>query len=505
MSRGRSGSSDRGVKTASPLKSSPAINQSVDSWISAELAKKFEDLERRIPFPFLVLVTKEEANELFGSDITRLSEIEKKFDVEILVSKAKELPVNFPDRFFELHGASHQQKCLALKHLAELLTNNRNEAGDSTENSQITLLVPSICAPMVVGSRGATLARVRKESGVADIKVDDRSLLNTHCRPVRMCGSLVSVVHSVASIQDIIADYVGNGKVKQRDLKIVGVSPGDSAAISSNRKWDREIERLNRDPRLAYRLSPDYDPRMDPTLDSKTLRELLNRRERSRSRDKNISHTRDRRRSRSRSGRRGSRRSPAGSRTQSRSRSRSRGRDSGPFLPPLRCLIPAEAAGWIIGNKGSGLQKYKDRTGAEVVVNRTDRSDEVTDRFVIVRGDKEARIRATERVIEDIRDFHETKSSDRGVFVLVIPEDTGPIVVGSRGTTVQAIMKDSDCDIDIPKEKIPGTNDKPVKITGSLKGTVKAVERIQSILDDHAKRHNRQAEDYDVPGYKFRR
>jgi hypothetical protein len=111
-------------------------------------------------------------------------------------------------------------------------------------------------------------------------------------------------------------------------------------------------------------------------------------------------------------------------------------------------------------------------------------------------GDKNARTKATEKVIADIREFHETKPFEMGVFVLVIPDALA---------SAAAAVTDKECEVEIPDEKIPGTNDRPVKLCGKFRATIKVVLLMQALIDDHAQKTNMKAEDYEVPGYKAKR
>ena len=204
--------------------------------------------------------------------------------------------------------------------------------------------------------------------------------------------------------------------------------------------------------------------------------------------------TERRRRSRSSSrDRRERRRSPSRSGGDGRRGDSKRPRDEvepvKSFYVPYRCLIPPESAGQLIGRGGSLLRQLVATTGAQVHVLRSeDNPRGLHDRIVIVNGSEKEKDDALQCVINTLRDYRRKDARDRETFVCLIPDGAGPMLIGTRGQNVHSISHRTGAEIDIAKECIRDTTDRPVTIKGTLKQTIMAMSLLNEGMQDYANR-----------------
>ena len=168
---------------------------------------------------------------------------------------------------------------------------------------------------------------------------------------------------------------------------------------------------------------------------------------------------------------------------------------------PCRIMISSDCAGFLIGRNGSSLLRIREKSHADVLVSKNVRgADE--DRFVIIRGHGESRTRATDLVIEGIREHCRVTSDDsRAEINLVVPEESASLIIGKQGKTIGDMRSDFDASVDIEERNIRDTRDRKVRIKANLKNTMRIAEKISRIVDEVAERKGMRPDDFDVPGY----
>ena len=159
---------------------------------------------------------------------------------------------------------------------------------------------------------------------------------------------------------------------------------------------------------------------------------------------------------------------------------------SNSFFVPFRCLISPDCAESLIGSVFSRISR---ESGADVAVLRLEDNPEgLEDRVVSINGSMKCKEKALYAILRLNRELNQMDSRDKRVFVCLIPESAGSLVVGSRGCVLDKICLSSACKISVGKAPIPKTTDIVVTIEGSVDGIITAVCEITDVIQDGATR-----------------
>eukprot|EP00969_Alexandrium_andersonii_P050899 2236549-Alexandrium_andersonii.AAC.1 len=66
----------------------------------------------------------------------------------------------------------------------------------------------------------------------------------------------------------------------------------------------------------------------------------------------------------------------------------------------------------------------------------------------------------------------------QGVFVIIVPQISAPVIIGSKGAQIKAIMEQSGAEINVGREAIIGMPDQPISINGTMDQVVSAISRL---------------------------
>merc|ERR1719221_1965444 len=75
-----------------------------------------------------------------------------------------------------------------------------------------------------------------------------------------------------------------------------------------------------------------------------------------------------------------------------------------------------------------------------------------------------------------------------GVFVIIVPQISAPVIIGAKGAQIKNIMEQSGAEINVGREAIIGMPDQPISINGTTDQVVSAVSRLNGVLQDMADR-----------------
>ena len=141
----------------------------------------------------------------------------------------------------------------------------------------------------------------------------------------------------------------------------------------------------------------------------------------------------------------------------------------------------------MIGKNGVLLKELVSETGAEVHVLRAEENPRgLEDRIMTLQGSPRVKDAALNWVLARLREYSRKSESDKSVFVCLVPEIAGPLVVGSRGVTVRELSAKSGAEIDVGKEVIKGTKDIAVTLKGRGGDISSAMSRMHSLLQSCA-------------------
>ncbi|CAK9110223.1 unnamed protein product [Durusdinium trenchii] len=108
----------------------------------------------------------------------------------------------------------------------------------------------------------------------------------------------------------------------------------------------------------------------------------------------------------------------------------------------------------------------------------------LADKIVIIAGSVHAKDAACREVIYKLRQMQGVKDLEPGVFVIIIPQISVPVVIGTKGAQIKAIMEKSGAEINVGREAIIGMPDQPISINGTVDQVVLAVSGVNSVLQD---------------------
>mmetsp|Transcript_3135 Transcript_3135/g.7302 ORF Transcript_3135/g.7302 Transcript_3135/m.7302 type:complete len:355 (-) Transcript_3135:23-1087(-) len=153
---------------------------------------------------------------------------------------------------------------------------------------------------------------------------------------------------------------------------------------------------------------------------------------------------------------------------------------------PYRCLVPQDSVSFIIGKGGATIRQMSESSGAALSISKdTETPKTLGDKIVTIAGINSAKEAACREVVRKLRKMQGVEDFlEPGVFVIIIPEMSAPVVVGAKGAQIKSIMEQSGAEINIGREAIIGMPDLPVSINGTVEQVVSAVSRINAVLQD---------------------
>jgi len=156
---------------------------------------------------------------------------------------------------------------------------------------------------------------------------------------------------------------------------------------------------------------------------------------------------------------------------------------------PWRCLVPADAVSFIIGKGGANIRELSETSGARVVVSKEGETPAtLADKIVTISGLVEQKESACAQVLKKLRQMQGVNEHEPGVFVIIVPQISAPVIIGSKGAQIKSIMENSGAEINVGREAIIGMPDQPISINGTLDQVVSAVSKLNGVLQDMADR-----------------
>ncbi|CAJ1442623.1 unnamed protein product [Effrenium voratum] len=156
---------------------------------------------------------------------------------------------------------------------------------------------------------------------------------------------------------------------------------------------------------------------------------------------------------------------------------------------PYRCLVPEDSVSFIIGKGGATIRQMCDQSGASVSISKPGEAPAtLADKIVTLAGSQRAKDGACREVVRKLRQMQGVTDMEPGVFVIIIPQISVPVVIGTKGAQIKSIMEQSGAEINVGREAILGMPDQPISINGTVEQVVLAVSGINSVLQDMADR-----------------
>ncbi|CAE7272132.1 Nova1 [Symbiodinium sp. CCMP2592] len=152
---------------------------------------------------------------------------------------------------------------------------------------------------------------------------------------------------------------------------------------------------------------------------------------------------------------------------------------------PYRCLVPADAVSFLIGKGGANIRQVGDASGASISISKEgDTPKTLADKIVTIGGTRGSKDAACREVVRKLRQMQGVEEMEPGVFVIIIPQVSAPVVIGSKGAQIKSIMEQSGAEINVGREAIIGMPDQPISVNGTVEQVVSAVSGINSVLQD---------------------
>jgi len=156
---------------------------------------------------------------------------------------------------------------------------------------------------------------------------------------------------------------------------------------------------------------------------------------------------------------------------------------------PWRCLVPADAVAFLIGKGGANIRELGETSGCRVAISKEGETPStLADKIISFSGLVEQKGHACGMVLRKLRQMQGVMDHEPGVFVIIIPQISAPVIIGSKGAQIKAIMEQSGAEINVGRESIIGMPDQPISINGTLDQVVHAVSMMNSVLQDMADR-----------------
>jgi len=152
---------------------------------------------------------------------------------------------------------------------------------------------------------------------------------------------------------------------------------------------------------------------------------------------------------------------------------------------PWRCLVPADAVSFIIGKGGANIRQISETSGAEVAISKEGETPEtLADKIVTVKGSNNQKESACAQILRKLRQMQGVSDHEPGVFVIIVPQISAPVIIGAKGAQIKSIMEHSGAEINVGREAIINMADQPISINGTINQVIAAVSKLNSVLQD---------------------
>lgn len=156
---------------------------------------------------------------------------------------------------------------------------------------------------------------------------------------------------------------------------------------------------------------------------------------------------------------------------------------------PWRCLVPSDAVNDIVGRHGANLQVLTESSGAVIKISQEGETPAtLADKIVSFGGLVEQKENACAQIVRMLRQMQGVRDNEPGVFVIIVPQISAPVIVGAKGAQIRSIMEQSGAEVNVGREAIIGMPDQPISINGTLDQVVSAVSKLNGVLQDMADR-----------------
>merc|ERR1740117_29269 len=108
----------------------------------------------------------------------------------------------------------------------------------------------------------------------------------------------------------------------------------------------------------------------------------------------------------------------------------------------------------------------------------------LADKIVSIAGLVHAKDNALGQIVKKLRQMQGVSDHEPGVFVIIIPQVSAPVIIGSKGAQIKSIMEQSGAEINVGREVIIGMNDMPISINGTHDQVGSAVSKLNGVLQD---------------------
>lgn len=151
--------------------------------------------------------------------------------------------------------------------------------------------------------------------------------------------------------------------------------------------------------------------------------------------------------------------------------------------------MPADAVAFIIGKGGANIRETGETSGCRVTISKEGETPStLADKIISFGGLVEQKEQACGMVLRKLRQMQGVSDHEPGVFVIIVPQVCAPVIIGSKGAQIKAIMEQSGAEINVGREAIIGMPDQPISVNGTLNQVVSAVSQMNSVLQDMADR-----------------
>ncbi|CAE8620745.1 unnamed protein product, partial [Polarella glacialis] len=167
--------------------------------------------------------------------------------------------------------------------------------------------------------------------------------------------------------------------------------------------------------------------------------------------------------------------------------------------------VPADSVPFIIGKGGDNIRQMTETSGATVYISKeTDTPATLADKIVVIGGaSQQQKENACEQVLKKLRQMQGLTDMEPGVFVIIIPQVSAPVIIGSKGAQIKGIMEESGAEINVGRESIIGMADQPISINGTTGQVVLAVSKLNGVLQDMVDRGKLQEKDFSFRGQSY--
>jgi KH domain len=388
--------------------------------------------DNTLPLVFLIPQQTEDAL------LAKLESIQTKTETEISITKP--LSASLSDRFLFISPNNLRKQLRALEQLIPFLFSTQKKTGTSApvDVGLLVQLIPDSGAPMVVGRKGDTLRRIREESLVRELTLDECKVTGTELRPMIMRGNSAQIISCVGRISTILSDYVRADKVNSQDFQLIPKREENKDEAA------QQQQRIVKQPPIPLRHRSGSPVRKQPEQQQQPIQ-----------------------RKRSRTPPPLSRRSPSKPVISSAASIK----DSTPIVN-LKFLIPSTLVGSLIGKGGNNLRTIRQITGASLTCDRPTAAEQavLTDRFVKVSSNSvKSVVKAMEYILVEI--LKEISGRD-SLIVLCVDG-------GLKSAIDQIKTEIKECEFSLGETVIIGSeNERPLKLKGKKDQILLAVEKI---------------------------